>query len=282
MVESPLKETPTQQITAPLFPGFKFSLIAEFAHRKYTDRNKILLLFAGYGGTLSSDRAWNELGFYESGPAIDRWQGNYGASEGDEEIQGNLGDAFVTTTSSYGSYSINSVRESNQKLMNDAVMTESSTHLKEDTGYYKDVDDYLANFLNDDPALLDETATSNTQIAQPIESSRFEPFQLEPLQAVCPALMSYPGITRTTQIIWPHEPMNPPANSTVGGQENNSDDEGKSSGFTFSPTCILSTMVGGGEGGKTWTRRFISGAVVMALIAVAVVYSVGGLGDCFW
>ncbi|KAI4382232.1 hypothetical protein MLD38_008221 [Melastoma candidum] len=94
------------------------------------------------------------------GPPLIAGRENRSASEGDVEILANVGDAIVTATSNNGSYSINSMWESNQKLMNDAVMTEPSTHPKdkEDTSYYNDVDDYLAYFLNDDRSVIKESA----------------------------------------------------------------------------------------------------------------------------
>ncbi|KAI4340469.1 hypothetical protein MLD38_025300 [Melastoma candidum] len=215
------------------------------------------------------------------GPQLIAGEENHMASEGDTEIPSYVGDEFVRrTTSSYGSYSadqIESTSESNQRLTNEATVTESSTRPKDkdtdDDG--DDVEDYFADILKDDIIKLDETSITNVRSDQPLELSRLEPQQQEPLQAVYPP--PFPTITapETTTIAtqrrgaWTAVGLWNEA-ERGGSKEPGLEDKEEMPTFDWSPTCSFTTMVAG----KTWTRRILSGSVIVVLVAVVLAYLV--------
>lgn len=141
------------------------------------------------------------------------------------------------------------------------------------------VDDYFADILKDDIIKLDESPIPNVPMDASLELSRLEPLQPEPRQVVYPSpFVSLQGITTTSQRkgTWTEadKPWDFPLEAKAGGsKEHGLDNQGEMPTFDWSPTCIFTTMVAG----KTRTRRLICGAVVVVLVAVLLVYTVGGL-----
>ncbi|XP_010031542.2 NAC domain-containing protein 60 isoform X1 [Eucalyptus grandis] len=188
--------------------------------------------------------------------------------------------------SSYDSHSVeqtDSASESNQNLLNEGTMTESSIHQKDDTELpdvkfqdpEDDEEDFFADILKDDIIKLDESAVSPAPPPLPMVSRQLEAERRSQESIIASLLQVLNFPTEPGQRIDdPREPEQA-ITSALDGLELNKEyaaDKDNKPSDEQSQTCLFTTIFSG----KTFGRRLSAAVLAIAVLAGLLVLLLGG------
>ncbi|KAF8009486.1 hypothetical protein BT93_J0473 [Corymbia citriodora subsp. variegata] len=171
--------------------------------------------------------------------------------------------------SSYDSHSVeqmDSASESNQNLLNEATMTESSIRQKDpdEEEEEEEDDDFFADILKDDIIKLDDSAISPAP-RLPMESHQLEADRRsqEPIESSLSQVLNFP--TEPGQSINPRAPEQVMTSALEGLERKKeySADKDKKPSDQQSQTCVFTTIFSG----KKFSRRLSSAVLAVAVLA---------------